>query len=423
MPNLSSDLSGFPDSGSPVLRDQWGAVTLPWSVTALGPVTVQGSGTGSNNITVNDPTQALVRVQLSGVHRGTIGSSPNAHGVFATSLADAFVIMCQASKFIQFMENSNGSIGTLGYNQGLALTNGGVVVGADCSLIRSAAAVWQQGAANAASPVAQTLQAQGSRSGTDSNVGGANYTHSSGQGTGTGTLSSLIFQTPVAVASGTGAQTMTTALTLNNTNATFAGSLTTAGFFALTAAHVSGTGIASFTGSSNLGYVTIDTTTATAGGGVALRQKYGGTTIIDWGYDKDAAAAIVTSGVATSFRVTLASTERFRCDSQNIYINPGAALDTGLWRNAAGVAEINSGTAGTYRDLKLRNLIAGGGNGSYIGLPAMTVANLPAAGTKGRTAFVTDATNTVILGLGLTAVGGGSNNVPVYDDGTNWIIG
>lgn len=74
--------------------------------------------------------------------------------------------------------------------------------------------VVQLGNANAASPVAQTLQAQGSRAGTDGNVGGANLTIKSGQGTGTGTASDLVFQTPALVASGSGAQTMTTALTL-----------------------------------------------------------------------------------------------------------------------------------------------------------------------------------------------------------------
>jgi hypothetical protein len=35
--------------------------------------------------------------------------------------------------------------------------------------------------------------------------------------------------------------------------------------------------------------------------------------------------------------------------------------DTALYRNAAGIVEINNGTAGTYRDLKLRNLILSGG--------------------------------------------------------------
>lgn len=36
-----------------------------------------------------------------------------------------------------------------------------------------------------------------------------------------------------------------------------------------------------------------------------------------------------------------------------------ATVDTGTARNAAGVIEVNNGTAGTYRDLKLRNLIPG----------------------------------------------------------------
>jgi hypothetical protein len=54
-----------------------------------------------------------------------------------------------------------------------------------------------------------------------------------------------------------------------------------------------------------------------------------------------------------------------------------------------------------------------------------TVGSLPSAATSGAgaRAFVTDATNTVIVGLGLTVVGGGANKVPVYSDGTNWIIG
>ena len=96
--------------------------------------------------------------------------------------------------------------------------------------------------------------------------------------------------------------------------------------------------------------------------------------------------------------------------------------DSGLARNAAGVVEVNSGTAATYRDLKLRNLLAAGGNGSYVQTPSMTVANLAAAGTAGAgaRAFVTDATATTFLS---TVAGGGSNKVPVVSDGTNWLIG
>lgn len=54
-----------------------------------------------------------------------------------------------------------------------------------------------------------------------------------------------------------------------------------------------------------------------------------------------------------------------------------------------------------------------------------TVASLPSAATAGigARAFITDGSTTLILGLGLTAAGGGANKVPVYSDGTNWIVG
>jgi hypothetical protein len=55
----------------------------------------------------------------------------------------------------------------------------------------------------------------------------------------------------------------------------------------------------------------------------------------------------------------------------------------------------------------------------YNGTP-VAVASLPAAGVKGRRAFVNNANaatfNTIVAS-------GGANNVPVFDDGTNWRIG
>lgn len=53
-------------------------------------------------------------------------------------------------------------------------------------------------------------------------------------------------------------------------------------------------------------------------------------------------------------------------------------------------------------------------------LTTYTVAGLPAAGTAGRKAFVTDANATTFASI---VVGGGANGVPVFDDGTNWRIG
>ena len=54
-----------------------------------------------------------------------------------------------------------------------------------------------------------------------------------------------------------------------------------------------------------------------------------------------------------------------------------------------------------------------------------TVAGLTAASIAGMgaKAFVTDATQTLTVGIGAAVVGGGSNKVPVVSDGTNWRIG
>lgn len=87
--------------------------------------------------------------------------------------------------------------------------------------------------------------------------------------------------------------------------------------------------------------------------------------------------------------------------------------DVALGRNAAGVAEINSTTSGTFRDLKLRTLIAD----ALVRLKGYTVATLP-VGTQGDTAFVTDALAPTFLA---TVVGGGAVVTPVFYNGTNWI--
>ena len=51
---------------------------------------------------------------------------------------------------------------------------------------------------------------------------------------------------------------------------------------------------------------------------------------------------------------------------------------------------------------------------------AKTVATLPAAGNIGVRDFVTDANATTFASI---VAGGGTNKVPVYDDGSNWRIG
>lgn len=53
-------------------------------------------------------------------------------------------------------------------------------------------------------------------------------------------------------------------------------------------------------------------------------------------------------------------------------------------------------------------------------LPACLVSELPAGAVAGVRGFVTDATATTFAS---SVVGGGTNKVPVYSDGTTWRIG
>lgn len=94
--------------------------------------------------------------------------------------------------------------------------------GADLTLTRAAAASLQLGQADAAAPVAQTLQVQSVVAGT-SNTAGANWTLKGSAGTGTGAGGSIIFQVAPAGSSGTAQNAYATALTIaGDRTATFA---------------------------------------------------------------------------------------------------------------------------------------------------------------------------------------------------------
>lgn len=108
------------------------------------------------------------------------------------------------------------------------LTGLQISLNSDTILTRGGAATWQLGAANSATPVAQTLQGQGSRGGTDTNVAGGNVTVTPGDGTGNATPSTLTVQGPaLGGASGTTAQTQTIRLVINDTKSLTTGAATT----------------------------------------------------------------------------------------------------------------------------------------------------------------------------------------------------
>ena len=93
---------------------------------------------------------------------------------------------------------------------GGSATNYSITMGGQTIINSPAAATLQLGAAASATPVAQTLQAQGSRGGTDTDVAGANLTIRPGAGTGAATGASLLIQTPTPTTTGSTAQAQAT---------------------------------------------------------------------------------------------------------------------------------------------------------------------------------------------------------------------
>lgn len=283
----------------------------------------------------------------------------------ATSLAIGGATLSGNALAITGAVNVSGSLSTAS-NYLVTSNTSGLLLGAsgDVFINRAAAANLRLGTvAVDTAPIAQTLSVQNTLAGGTSNVAGANFTIAGSQGKGTGAGGSLIFQTAPAGSTGTTVNALATVLTLFSTGAaTFTGAVTANG-------QLSATGILNANAS-----------------------------FIFWG-----TRAALSSSADGILRV-----------SPNAG-STGAAVDvntndTWKFRNFANSADAAiSAAAATFS-----------GN---VNLRTTTVSGLGSAATVGATAFVTDASTTVILGLGLTVVGGGANKVPVYADGTNWIIG
>lgn len=134
------------------------------------------------------------------------------------------------------------------------------------------------------------------------------------------------------------------------------------------------------------------------------------------GFYEGIGGVVITDGAVATAAI---ASNRFLIPGEVVFgWNSGGSVQTvqtsdiSFARKTTGVAEVNNGTAGSYA-------------GSALVISPQTVAQLPAAATAGAgaRAFVTDGSTTLILGLGLAVVGGGANKVPVYSDGTNWIVG
>lgn len=179
-----------------------------------------------------DPS-ATMDTGLSRISAGVIGVGTGAQGSVAGGLQAATLALGGATigaNALAVTGNANIS-GSLTLSNTLSMTDAnitrvsGLYFGSaiDTILTRGgAAATLQHGAADAASPVAQTIKFQDVVAGT-SNTAGVNATIQAPAGTGTGAGGSLIFQVAPAGSSGTAKNAWATALTIDsNKLATFA---------------------------------------------------------------------------------------------------------------------------------------------------------------------------------------------------------
>lgn len=143
---------------------------------------------------------------------------------------------------------------------------------------------------------------------------------------------------------------------------------------------------------------------------------------IDTGWSRQSAGILRATNGSTGPAQLLIGTSSESASAQ-LSVYSASTSRAGLKVQAA------SGTASTQINIENRDgsgVLQGGFFASGVVLTGVfTVATLPSAATvgQGSRAFVSDANATIILGLGTTVAGGGSNKVPVYSDGTNWIIG
>ena len=175
---------------------------------------------------------------------------------------------------------------------------------------------------------------------------------------------------------------------------------------------------------------------------IGTEKGSGGGTARDLAFQTDGTTrlTISASGVTTAAAIdvisqgglTFASTYELRCTSRLRVSSPadGNLLVTNWATGDFGRLQFG-GTTSSFPSLKrsataLQCRLADDTafaplEASTIGTStAYTVATLPAAGTAGRRAYVTDATAPTFLGA---LTGGGAVKCPVFDDGTAWVAG
>ena len=198
--------SGNANGGNVVLIGGSGIGTGTTGIVAIGGATSSFPGLNYFTNSFSVPGLGIIKANTTAdnqsLHVGAIGVSQT-----ATSDTSNTIALVAASGNITVGSGGSFSISSSA-NSALSGLNGG-----DTILRRRAAANWNFGAADAASPVAQTLSVQSVVGGT-SNTAGANWTFAGSRSTGSAAGGSLIFQTSPLGSAGTSQNALVTALTI-----------------------------------------------------------------------------------------------------------------------------------------------------------------------------------------------------------------
>lgn len=315
---------------------------------------------------------------------------------------------------------AGGDVGFSRVSAGLlALGNGtasDISGGLQLTRILGSSGALSLGAADAASPVAQTLQVQSVVAGT-TNTAGATWTINGSKGTGTGSGGDIVFQTANAGSSGTSQNSSLYQVTMKGTS--------TIGWLRVGYSGNDYIGI----GTTNSAYPDLQVYANGAIGWSVNASPASGT------YDlwlRRGAANTLTLGppdaaspTAQTFAVQNVSTGTSNTNGANFTI--AGSKGTGTGTGGSLIFQVSpAGTTGTSQNALATALtIDSTKTATFTGAVktlSTTVSALPSASTAGAgaRAFVTDATATTFLS---TVAGGGSNKVPVVSDGTNWLIG
>lgn len=161
------------------------------------------------------------------------------------------------------------------------------------------------------------------------------------------------------------------------------------------------------------------TSTGALQGSLLMEATWGGVTKFSVRHDSGrlvcGSVSVVDQGYSEYSFQAGATNNAFRADSAGVAIHGGFGGlrvgsnkgltwsqntgwyntgDTGVMRNAAGVVEINNGTAGDYRDLTLRTLLAGAGATITADTPAINLTQTWNSGAVTFTALKVNVTNT-----------------------------